>query len=37
MTQADAKWGWRFKRIFPELYTRVIGYFYRNKKWIYAE
>ena len=37
ITQADAKWGWRFKRCFPELYTRVIAYFYRNKKWIYAQ
>lgn len=37
MTQADAKWGWRFKRLFPQLYTTVIGYFYRNKKWIYAQ
>lgn len=37
MTQTDARWGWRFKRFFPELYTRVVGYFYRNKKWIYAE
>jgi len=37
MTQADAKWGWRLKRFFPELYPRVISYFYRNKKWIYAE
>ena len=37
MTQADARWGWRFKRFFPELYTRVIGHFYRNKKWIYSE
>jgi short-subunit dehydrogenase len=37
MTQADAKWGWRFKRLFPELYPRVIGYFYRNKKWLYSE
>ena len=37
MTQADARWGWRFKRLFPEFYTTLIGYFYRNKKWIYAE
>jgi hypothetical protein len=37
MTQADARWGWRFKRFFPELYTKLIGYFYRNKKWIYSE
>ena len=36
MTQADAKWGWRLKRLFPELYPRIISYFYRNKKWIYA-
>ena len=37
ITQADAKWGWRFKRCFPELYPRVVAYFYRNKKWLYAE
>jgi len=37
MTQADAKWGWRVKRFFPELYTAMIGYLYRNKKWLYAE
>jgi NAD(P)-dependent dehydrogenase (short-subunit alcohol dehydrogenase family) len=37
MTQADAKWGWRLKRFFPELYPVVIGYLYRHKKWIYAE
>lgn len=37
MTQADARWGWRLKRLFPELYPKVVGYFYRNKKWIYAQ
>lgn len=37
MTQSDAKWGWRFKRFFPEFYTSFIGYFYRNKKWIFSE
>jgi NAD(P)-dependent dehydrogenase (short-subunit alcohol dehydrogenase family) len=37
MTQSDAKWGWRFKRFFPEFYTSFIGYFYRNKKWIYSD
>ena len=37
MTQADAKWGWLFKRLFPEFYPKLIGYFYRNKKWIYSE
>ena len=37
MTQSDAKWGWRFKRLFPEFYTSFIGHFYRNKKWIFAE
>ena len=37
ITQPDAKWGWRFKRCFPELYPRVVAYFYRNKKWIYSE
>jgi NAD(P)-dependent dehydrogenase (short-subunit alcohol dehydrogenase family) len=36
ITQTDARWGWRIKRFFPELYTRLISYFYRNGKWIYA-
>ena len=37
MTQSDAKWGWRFKRFFPEIYTKLIGHFYRNRKWIFSE
>jgi len=37
MTQSDAKWGWRFKRLFPEFYTSFIGYFYRNKKWVFSD
>lgn len=37
MTQSDAKWGWRFKRFFPEFYTDFIGHFYRNKKWIFSD
>lgn len=37
ITQPDARWGWRTKRFFPELYTRLISYLYRNRKWIYAE
>jgi NAD(P)-dependent dehydrogenase (short-subunit alcohol dehydrogenase family) len=37
MTQADARWGWRFKRWFPETFSAVIGHLYRNKKWIYSE
>lgn len=37
ITQTDAKWGWRLKRFFPELYTRIIAYLYRNKKWIFQE
>lgn len=37
MTQADARWGWRAKRLFPETFSRLIGYLYRNSKWIYAE
>lgn len=37
MTQHDAKWGWRLKRYFPELYTRLMANLYRNKKWIFAE
>jgi NAD(P)-dependent dehydrogenase (short-subunit alcohol dehydrogenase family) len=37
ITQPDARWGWRVKRCFPELYTRLISYCYRNKKWIYSQ
>lgn len=37
MPQADARWGWRLKRLFPELFSRLIAYLYGNKKWIYAE
>ena len=37
MTQSDAKWGWRFKRFFPEFYASFIGYFYRNRKWIFSD
>ena len=37
ITQTDARWGWRIKRFFPELYTRLISYFYRNKKWLYSQ
>jgi NAD(P)-dependent dehydrogenase (short-subunit alcohol dehydrogenase family) len=36
ITQPDARWGWRIKRFFPELYTKIIAYFYRNEKWIYS-
>jgi NAD(P)-dependent dehydrogenase (short-subunit alcohol dehydrogenase family) len=37
MTQQDARWGWRIKRLFPEFYPKMVSYLYRNKKWIYAE
>ncbi len=37
ITQPDTRWGWRIKRFFPETYTRLISYFYRNKRWIYAK
>jgi len=37
MTQSDAKWGWRFKRFFPEVYTRFLGRLYRDKKWIFSD
>ena len=37
MPQADARWGWRLKRLFPELFSRLIAYLYGNNKWIYAE
>jgi len=31
MSQADAKWGWRFKRFFPETYASLLAYLYRSK------
>ena len=37
MSQADAKWGWRFKRFFPETYASLLTYLYRNKKSIFAD
>lgn len=37
MTQSEAKWGWRFKRFFPEFYTRFLARFYRDKKWIFSD
>lgn len=37
ITQADARWGWRLKRFFPEFYASIISYLYGNKKWIYAD
>jgi NAD(P)-dependent dehydrogenase (short-subunit alcohol dehydrogenase family) len=37
ISQTDARWGWRMKRMFPELFARTISYLYRNKKWIYSE
>jgi NAD(P)-dependent dehydrogenase (short-subunit alcohol dehydrogenase family) len=37
MSQADAKWGWRFKRFFPETYVSLLAYLYRNKKSIFSE
>ena len=37
ITQPDARWGWRIKRLFPEFYLKMMSYFYNNKKWIYAD
>lgn len=37
ITQPDARWGWRIKRLFPEFYAKVMSYLYKNKKWIYAD
>lgn len=37
ITQADARWGWRLKRFFPEIYPRIIAYLYGNKKWLYSQ
>lgn len=37
ISQTDARWGWRMKRMFPESFARTISYLYRNKKWIYSD
>jgi NAD(P)-dependent dehydrogenase (short-subunit alcohol dehydrogenase family) len=37
MSQADAKWGWRFKRFFPETYASLLAYLYRNNKSIFTK
>lgn len=36
MTQADAKWGWRFKRFSPEIFQRLLSFAYRKKMWVFA-
>lgn len=35
MPQADARWGWRLKRLLPEFYTSFMAYCYKNRKWLY--
>lgn len=37
MTQPDARWGWRFKRFFPEYFARSLGRMYRDRKGIFSE
>jgi NAD(P)-dependent dehydrogenase (short-subunit alcohol dehydrogenase family) len=37
MTQNNAKWGWRFKRFFPESYASRLANLYRDKKWIFSD
>lgn len=36
ITQKDALWGWRFKRLFPELWLKLCCYFYVRRKWIFS-
>lgn len=35
MPQADARWGWRIKRWFPEGYCRLLSYLYIKRKWLF--
>ncbi|MEE4252050.1 MAG: SDR family NAD(P)-dependent oxidoreductase [Alcanivoracaceae bacterium] len=37
MTQPDARWGWRFKRFFPEYFARSLGRMYRDRKGVFSE
>ncbi len=36
MPQTDARWGWRFKRWFPEIYLRLLSHLYIKRKWLFA-
>jgi NAD(P)-dependent dehydrogenase (short-subunit alcohol dehydrogenase family) len=35
MPQNDAYWGWKIKRYFPELYTKLVSYCYAKRIWIF--
>lgn len=37
MTQPDARWGWRFKRFFPEYFASSLGRMYRDRKGVFSE
>ncbi|PLW66943.1 SDR family NAD(P)-dependent oxidoreductase [Pseudohalioglobus lutimaris] len=37
MTQPDARWGWRMKRLFPEYFASSLGRMYRDRKGIFSE
>jgi len=37
MTQPDAKIGWLFKRLFPELFLSVQTFCYKRRIWIYSD
>jgi len=37
ISQVDARWGWRLKRLAPESFYNIIAYLYRKKKWIFAD
>ncbi len=36
ITQKDALWGWRLKRLFPEFWLKLSCYFYVRRKWIFS-
>ena len=35
--QKDAKRAWWFKRLAPELFSRLITLFYRRRWWVFAD
>lgn len=36
MPQKDAIWMWRFKRLAPEFYLRLVSYLYSRRKWAFS-
>ena len=37
MTQPDARWGWRMKRLSPEFFFNSLARMYRDRKGVFAE